>query len=129
MRGRLSEKAELPVGVDLDRDEQHRVRVAIPFLLIHAFRRAQAEIVDGLEAAKISLLNVTQRLKSEGPQHAPTTKALPCAPAAECTATPPIERDRPDEVLVPFLLSTAVFTRLSVIDLSLPASPSNAVGR
>jgi biopolymer transport protein ExbD len=30
-------------------------------------------------------------------------------------------------VLVPFLLSTAVFTRLSVIDLSLPAKSSNAV--
>ena len=30
-------------------------------------------------------------------------------------------------VLVPFLLSTAVFTRLSVIDLSLPAKASGAV--
>jgi biopolymer transport protein ExbD len=30
-------------------------------------------------------------------------------------------------VLVPFLLSTAVFTRLSVIDLSLPAKSSSAV--
>jgi len=30
-------------------------------------------------------------------------------------------------VLVPFLLSTAVFTRLSVIDLSLPAQSSNAI--
>ena len=30
-------------------------------------------------------------------------------------------------VLVPFLLSTAVFTRLSVIDLSLPAQSSGAV--
>jgi biopolymer transport protein ExbD len=30
-------------------------------------------------------------------------------------------------VLVPFLLSTAVFTRLSVIDLSLPAQTSNAI--
>lgn len=30
-------------------------------------------------------------------------------------------------VLVPFLLSTAVFTRLSVIDLSLPAQSNNAV--
>lgn len=30
-------------------------------------------------------------------------------------------------VLVPFLLSTAVFTRLSVIDLSLPAQSSSAV--
>ncbi|HET7525720.1 MAG TPA: MotA/TolQ/ExbB proton channel family protein, partial [Burkholderiaceae bacterium] len=40
--------------------------VAIPFLLIHAFLQARtAEIVDGLEAAKISFLNLVQRLKSE----------------------------------------------------------------
>ena len=37
--------------------------VAIPFLLIHAFLQARAtEIVDSLEAAKISFLNLTQRL-------------------------------------------------------------------
>src|SRR5256885_15289298 len=30
-------------------------------------------------------------------------------------------------VLVPFLLSTAVFTRLAVLDLTLPAKSSNAV--
>ena len=36
--------------------------VAIPFLLIHAFLQARAtEIVDSLEAAKISFLNLTQR--------------------------------------------------------------------
>ncbi len=36
--------------------------VAIPFLLIHAFLTARAtEIVDSLEAAKISFLNLTQR--------------------------------------------------------------------
>lgn len=36
--------------------------VAIPFLLIHAFLSARAtEIVDSLEAAKISFLNLTQR--------------------------------------------------------------------
>ena len=40
--------------------------VAIPFLLIHSFLQARtSEIVDGLEAAKISFLNVTQRLKAE----------------------------------------------------------------
>jgi biopolymer transport protein ExbB len=40
--------------------------VAIPFLLIHAFLQARtAEIVDGLEAAKISFLNMVQRLKAE----------------------------------------------------------------
>lgn len=36
--------------------------VAIPFMLIHAFLTARAtEIVDSLEAAKISFLNITQR--------------------------------------------------------------------
>ena len=40
--------------------------VAIPFLLIHAFLQAKtSEIVDGLEAAKISFLNLVQRMKSE----------------------------------------------------------------
>jgi biopolymer transport protein ExbB/TolQ len=40
--------------------------VAIPFLLIHAFLQAMtAEIVDGLEAAKISFLNLVQRLRPE----------------------------------------------------------------
>ena len=40
--------------------------VAIPFLLIHAFLQARTgEIVDGLEAAKISFLNLVQRIKSE----------------------------------------------------------------
>ncbi len=41
--------------------------VAIPFLLIHAFLQARAgEIVDSLEAAKITFLNAVQRLGSEG---------------------------------------------------------------
>ena len=40
--------------------------VAIPFLLIHSFLQAKtSEIVDGLEAAKMSFLNVVQRLKLE----------------------------------------------------------------
>ncbi|HEU4458677.1 MAG TPA: MotA/TolQ/ExbB proton channel family protein [Methylibium sp.] len=40
--------------------------VAIPFLLIHAYLQARtSEIVDGLEAAKISFLNVVQRLRPE----------------------------------------------------------------
>ena len=40
--------------------------VAIPFLLIHAFLTARAtEIVDSLEAAKISFLNLTQRVNAE----------------------------------------------------------------
>jgi biopolymer transport protein ExbB/TolQ len=41
--------------------------VAIPFLLIHAFLQARtSEIVDGLEAAKISFLNLIQR---QFPEH------------------------------------------------------------
>jgi len=41
--------------------------VAIPFLLIHAWLQARTnEIVDGLEAAKISFLNLVQRLRAEG---------------------------------------------------------------
>ena len=40
--------------------------VAIPFLLIHAYLQARtSEIVDGLEAAKISFLNVVQRVRAE----------------------------------------------------------------
>lgn len=40
--------------------------VAIPFLLIHAYLQARtSEIVDGLESAKISFLNLMQRLKAE----------------------------------------------------------------
>jgi biopolymer transport protein ExbB/TolQ len=40
--------------------------VAIPFLLIHAFLQARAsEIVDSLEAAKITFLNTVQRLGGE----------------------------------------------------------------
>jgi biopolymer transport protein ExbB len=40
--------------------------VAIPFLLIHAFLQARAsEIVDSLEAAKITFLNLVQRLSGD----------------------------------------------------------------
>jgi biopolymer transport protein ExbB/TolQ len=40
--------------------------VAIPFLLIHAFLQARAsEIVDSLEAAKVTFLNLVQRLAPE----------------------------------------------------------------
>jgi biopolymer transport protein ExbB/TolQ len=40
--------------------------VAIPFLLIHAFLQARtAEIVDSLEAAKISFLNIVERTKAD----------------------------------------------------------------
>jgi biopolymer transport protein ExbB len=40
--------------------------VAIPFLLIHSFLQARAsEIVDSLEAAKITFLNLAQRITGE----------------------------------------------------------------
>ncbi len=43
--------------------------VAIPFLLIHAFLQSRAtEIVDSLEAAKITFLNLVQRLAAEQQQ-------------------------------------------------------------
>ncbi len=46
--------------------------VAIPFLLIHSFLQAKtSEIVDGLEAAKISFLNLVQRMRLE---HAGSSK-------------------------------------------------------
>jgi biopolymer transport protein ExbB/TolQ len=41
--------------------------VAIPFLLIHAFLSARTtEIVDSLEAAKISFLNLVQKMTVDG---------------------------------------------------------------
>jgi len=50
--------------------------VAIPFLLIHSFLQARAtEIVDSLEAAKITFLNLVQRMSSPASaasaEHAP----------------------------------------------------------
>ena len=42
--------------------------VAIPFLLIHSFLQAKtSEIVDGLEAAKISFLNLVGRVRADHP--------------------------------------------------------------
>jgi biopolymer transport protein ExbB len=42
--------------------------VAIPFLLIHAYLGARTgEIVDGLEAARVSFLNQVQKIKAEAP--------------------------------------------------------------
>jgi biopolymer transport protein ExbB len=47
--------------------------VAIPFLLIHSFLQAKtSEIVDGLEAAKISFLNLVGRVRAD---HAPAAAA------------------------------------------------------
>ena len=63
-----AEKAELlsaSISVAMN-NTAFALMVAIPFLLIHAFLQARtSEIVDGLEAAKISFLNLVQRLKAE----------------------------------------------------------------
>jgi biopolymer transport protein ExbB len=63
-----AEKAELlsaSISIAMN-NTAFALSVAIPFLLIHAFLQARTtEIVDGLEAAKISFLNVTGRLKAE----------------------------------------------------------------
>jgi biopolymer transport protein ExbB/TolQ len=63
-----AEKAELlaaSISIAMN-NTAFALMVAIPFLLIHAFLQARAtEIVDSLEAAKISFLNLTQRMTSE----------------------------------------------------------------
>jgi biopolymer transport protein ExbB len=63
-----AEKAELlsaSISIAMN-NTAFALMVAIPFLLIHSFLQAKtSEIVDGLEAAKISFLNLVQRLKSE----------------------------------------------------------------
>lgn len=67
-----AEKAELlsaSISIAMN-NTAFALMVAIPFLLIHAFLQSRtSEIVDGLEAAKISFLNLMQRL---APEHAPT---------------------------------------------------------
>ncbi len=63
-----AEKAELlsaSISIAMN-NTAFALMVAIPFLLVHAFLQAKtSEIVDGLEAAKISFLNLVQRLKAE----------------------------------------------------------------
>jgi len=63
-----AEKAELlaaSISIAMN-NTAFALMVAIPFLLIHAFLQARAtEIVDSLEAAKISFLNLAQRMTSE----------------------------------------------------------------
>ena len=61
-----SEKAELlsaSISIAMN-NTAFGLMVAIPFLLIHAFLQARtAEIVDSLEAAKVSFLNMTENVK------------------------------------------------------------------
>lgn len=63
-----AEKAELlsaSISIAMN-NTAFALMVAIPFLLIHAFLQARtAEIVDSLEAAKISFLNLVERLKAD----------------------------------------------------------------
>jgi biopolymer transport protein ExbB/TolQ len=63
-----AEKAELlaaSISIAMN-NTAFALMVAIPFLLIHAFLQARAtEIVDSLEAAKISFLNLVNRMQSE----------------------------------------------------------------
>ena len=70
-----AEKAELlsaSISIAMN-NTAFALMVAIPFLLIHAFLQAKtSEIVDGLEAAKISFLNLVQRLKAESSSAAAT---------------------------------------------------------
>ncbi len=64
-----AEKAELlsaSISIAMN-NTAFALMVAIPFLLIHAFLQARAtEIVDSLEAAKITFLNLIQRLAQTG---------------------------------------------------------------
>jgi biopolymer transport protein ExbB len=63
-----AEKAELlsaSISIAMN-NTAFALMVAIPFLLIHAFLQARtAEIVDSLEAAKISFLNLVDRIKPD----------------------------------------------------------------
>lgn len=65
-----AEKAELlsaSISIAMN-NTAFALMVAIPFLLIHSFLQAKtSEIVDGLEAAKISFLNLTGRIKPDQP--------------------------------------------------------------
>ena len=61
-----SEKAELlsaSISIAMN-NTAFGLMIAIPFLLIHAFLQARtSEIVDSLEAAKVSFLNTVERIK------------------------------------------------------------------
>jgi len=63
-----AEKAELlsaSISIAMN-NTAFALMVAIPFLLIHAFLQARtSEIVDSLEVAKISFLNLAERVKGE----------------------------------------------------------------
>jgi biopolymer transport protein ExbB len=89
-----AEKAELlsaSISIAMN-NTAFALAVAIPFLLIHAFLQARtSEIVDGLEAAKISFLNLAQRHKAgagDSAQEEAHAAALRAAHAASASRTP-----------------------------------------
>ena len=63
-----AEKAELlsaSISIAMN-NTAFALMVSIPFLLIHAFLQAKTgEIVDGLESAKMTFLNLVQRIRAE----------------------------------------------------------------
>jgi biopolymer transport protein ExbB/TolQ len=71
-----AEKAELlsaSISIAMN-NTAFALMVAIPFLLIHSFLQARAtEIVDSLEAAKITFLNLVQRMSTPAYEHAGAT--------------------------------------------------------
>ena len=81
-----AEKAELlaaSISIAMN-NTAFALMVAIPFLLIHAFLQARTtEIVDSLEAAKISFLNLTQRIGSGGGEARRTGSEARATAAAE----------------------------------------------
>lgn len=72
-----AEKAELlsaSISIAMN-NTAFALMVAIPFLLIHSFLQARAtEIVDSLEAAKITFLNLVQRMSAPSGDHAGATR-------------------------------------------------------
>ena len=68
-----AEKAELlsaSISIAMN-NTAFALMVAIPFLLMHSFLQARAtEIVDSLEAAKITFLNLVQRMSTPAYEHA-----------------------------------------------------------
>ena len=67
-----AEKAELlsaSISIAMN-NTAFALMVAIPFLLVHAFLQARtAEVVDGLEAARVSFLNLVQRATASTASH------------------------------------------------------------
>jgi biopolymer transport protein ExbB/TolQ len=83
--------------------------VAIPFLLIHSFLQAKtSEIVDGLEAAKISFLNLVGRVRSEMSRMA-RTQATTSSPFATQCSTKARPTKPPAPVISIFNLSAPQF--------------------